>query len=475
MAKWRRAHLALFTMFAAVATAAGPGNTPADDAGLPPVPVGAEVGAARQAVLTELKADLSLDGPALRVRACEKFMAIAGASGGDLVRRYAALAECQRYAEGHGLGTQAVAAIDEMAKWWGFGRYERIRKSLDVAAGNCTTKEMRESLADVAKRLADEAAGMEKWEAAAGLIKVAESAADRSGNRALSAEMAADANAIDAGRREMAEVAQYAKKLQTDPNDVRANQAMGEYLCVARHQLGKGMVHLSRGMQGQVRDAAASELENSMYMGKGASMGLAGQWSAAALTPGLSKGMKEFCLGLAVGHDMEAMPEMTAVERGPAVTRISQWMNAHVTAGQNYGSLEPTDDWKGLGRVRFQLREDGDDLVTYQGQLMVERLPAKADLPAAKYTLYVLAVDPTGKGLVFKAGGKVVWPKEVEKPARMSGPKRKTVKEMAPPKSKVVAAYVKVDIEGKPVFQAVSTMPVDRPWWLMPDLLAPER
>jgi hypothetical protein len=477
----RLSKLALLTIWTGLPTWAGPTTEPAslathiEEPGRPPLPTGPEVAAARQAILTEMNGDLALDGPAMHARACERFMALAGASGGDLNRRFAALAECQRFAEGHGLAVQAAGAIAEMARWWGFAKFDRLKKSLEAVAGATTTREQRESLANVARGLADEAAAAETWDAAAGLIKVGQQAAEKSGNRGLTADVAADANNIDTARRQSAEMAVYTKQLDADPNDVRANQAMGEYLCVVRRQVGKGMVCLSRGVPGPIRDAAAAELENSMYMGKGAHIGLAEMWGKAAKVPTDSKPMREFCLGLAAGHDMESLPEMTAAERGPAEKRLTAWMNSHVAAGQNFGISEPDDAWKGLGRVRFVLRDDGDDLATYQGQLLVERLPIKAELPGARYTLWVLAVDPTGKGTVFKAAGKVIWPKELEKPARMSGPKRKTVKDLTPPKSKVTAAFVKIEIEGKPVFQALSSMPMERPWWLMPDLLAPER
>jgi len=178
----------------------------------------------------------------------------------DAVARYALLTEARNLAEEAGAYRLALAVIDRTFQDY---RIDALAKKQDLLARIARTARSvpaRREIGTMALELVNEANRGQRFEVAEALAVQANALAARIKDNRLRNQAREAGNAIRRAREEWKKVEQAIAALAQDESDAAANTIYGRFLCLEKHDWEAGLVHLARGENGRLREAARRDL-----------------------------------------------------------------------------------------------------------------------------------------------------------------------------------------------------------------------
>jgi WD40 repeat protein len=180
----------------------------------------------------------------------------------DPALRYIALIYARDLAAQAGDTAVALAAIEELAKYYTVDTLVMKTAMLNLAAQKATTKEDSVAIAEQALQLIDEALANDNYQVAQDLIKAAEDAATKSKMLQLVARVEKSGAEVEQGKKEFARMSKFVDMLAKNPDDVGANREMGVYFCLVKGNWDKGLPLLVKGQDKDYLALAKRDLAN---------------------------------------------------------------------------------------------------------------------------------------------------------------------------------------------------------------------
>jgi hypothetical protein len=210
--------------------------------------------------------------------------------------------------------------------------------ALQALAKNCKGMPAFTALTEFALNSALMHASAERFEAANACMAVAENAATRAGAAALIKEVAAEKKRLRAATDIFEQVPAAEAVLEKSPTDPAANDTLGRYYCLHRHDWEKGLSYLALSKDAKFSALAADDLR----VPKSATdrVALADSWwdEAEAATDG------DALRSRAAHWYRLALPEVTGLSKARIEKRVAQ-----VTAASKYLRTQVGDVWRGIG------------------------------------------------------------------------------------------------------------------------------
>lgn len=189
-----------------------------------------------------------------------KLLEQARQQGNAAVERYAALEAAQELAVDAKAVQLAIAITDEFGVWFEGDPLPRLVEVVQSLSKTCRSTAERTQLAKATLQLVDEAASADRYVEAARMHQVATTAALASRNTALQEAVKAVGERIEAAKTASAAYQNALKLLAKDSTDPAANLVAGRFLCFLRGDWAKGVPHLARCGDANLRKAAEKEL-----------------------------------------------------------------------------------------------------------------------------------------------------------------------------------------------------------------------
>jgi hypothetical protein len=190
----------------------------------------------------------------------ERLLDDVGNANDDAVTLYVLLCEARDVAARAADAELAFKVIDELA-----ARFTLDSRPLKIAALERTVREAHTPersllLADIAMDFIKEALSADRFGEAVRLAKLAESAALRSGDRALMASTTTRRRDIEYLQKMFEDLKPTLAVLTDKPDDMDANLAVGRFLCLLKGDWTQGLPHLVQCSDERLRDLARKEL-----------------------------------------------------------------------------------------------------------------------------------------------------------------------------------------------------------------------
>ena len=257
--------LAGMAMLYALATVVAIGGQEDDPKPKSPVPSTAIRTRLEREVRDLFKADYvdrSLKG---RQALASKLLAQANETGGRVDEQYAFLAEARDVAASVGDMKTALAAVDKIAESFDIANGLKTtwsKMTLDVLSRvrkSARTLFHLQALAQAYLSTAEEAVRLEEYEAAATAAREAERIARRLKDQGLATRAKDLSKEVPELKREMKAVGEARLTVTENPNDPKANETLGVYLCFVRNDWEQGLACLLKGSDGGLRLIARME------------------------------------------------------------------------------------------------------------------------------------------------------------------------------------------------------------------------
>lgn len=174
--------------------------------------------------------------------------------------RYAALESAEAAAIEAKAIDLAIEIADEYGVWFAGDASPRLVGVVQGLSKTCRSVAERTALAKAALRLADEAAGEDRYLDAARILEVASSAALAARKSDLQEAVKAVSERVDKARSAQATYENALMLLSKNSADPAANLVAGRFLCFVRGDWEKGVKHLARCGDANLQKAAEKEL-----------------------------------------------------------------------------------------------------------------------------------------------------------------------------------------------------------------------
>lgn len=225
-----------------------------------PVPDEAAQAAARANVQAVLKEELAGATTATKKAALTKELRrLARDSGDDHANRYALLQEAVKAAVDAVRLDLALEIVDEVSEYFETDAWPLKTAALKDVLAKTRKSQDRDQAAEATLPLLDAAVAEDRFDAALALHQLAADALSRSTKTELRTAFRRRGEQIVAQQRRW-NLAQLARdRLKTEPDNAKANLALGRFLCLDKAQWQEGLVFLSKGDDAALKAAAAAD------------------------------------------------------------------------------------------------------------------------------------------------------------------------------------------------------------------------
>jgi WD40 repeat protein len=241
-----------------------PGKTePAPNAGKLPVPDEAAQKEATEEIREIYKADYAtLRQADERVALAVKLLKRGMSKSEKPEQRFVYLREARDLAARGGDVTVSLSAIDELTKTFAVEPLAMKIAALEIAVKALRNAEAGKRLYEQALAAVEEAESADDYDFAAKLLKLAQSAALKSGDPFFRNVVTQRENRQKTLRAEYAKIADAVKTLADKPDDAAANLTAGKFQCFAKEDWSKGAPMLARGQDAALAELARKDMEN---------------------------------------------------------------------------------------------------------------------------------------------------------------------------------------------------------------------
>ncbi|GIW81007.1 MAG: hypothetical protein KatS3mg105_2814 [Gemmatales bacterium] len=181
----------------------------------------------------------------------------------DLNERYVLLAEVRDLGASVGDIRPALTALNLIQEEYEIGG-DPIKQVLDVfesASRAARLRDLVEPLADNSRTFAEEMIARDNYTAAERFLNYAETSARKLGDKELLARIIERKKEAMELKKEFAAIQPFLAKLKMDPDEPRANAAVGQFLCLYKENWPEGLPLLARGDNQALREAAQADLK----------------------------------------------------------------------------------------------------------------------------------------------------------------------------------------------------------------------
>jgi WD40 repeat protein len=161
--------------------------------------------------------------------------------------RYVQLREARDLAVQAGDTSTGYQAAEEMAEHFAVSAQDMKLEALAAALPAASSPEAARALVQLLMSQLQEALDADRFDPALRLAKIAEQAAARAGDKALSAEAAARTQEVQHLRKIFPAVEPARQRLAGDPDDAQANLTLGKYLGPGKGNWSKALFYLAQG------------------------------------------------------------------------------------------------------------------------------------------------------------------------------------------------------------------------------------
>ena len=229
-------------------------------AGERPLPPKTAIDSAKRLVAETFRKELSESDKTLAVKA---MLETAAKTEGDYAAQAALYLSAAEVAARSGDTRQAFDAIDKLLVVFDIDEFEAKGSVLELAAENAKTSEARISVANRGLELADAALAAGRFDGADSALKTAAKASSKLRDTEVRKEIAVKRRDVEKARKQAAhvetELADARKKLNANPSDPAANEAVGKYLAFDRNDWSTGLKHLIKSPDAQLRKIAKAD------------------------------------------------------------------------------------------------------------------------------------------------------------------------------------------------------------------------
>jgi len=153
----------------------------------------------------------------------------------------------------------ALTSIDGLEEAFEVNGWPLRKNAFKEMAGRFTAPQLAGQYADTAMEVVERAVGAERFDDALDLHKVATAAAARSGAAERRTAVRRRGTEIEILQKQWS-LAQLARqRLKTEPENAKANLALGKYLCLGKQQWTEGLLYLAQGDDESLRQAAEKD------------------------------------------------------------------------------------------------------------------------------------------------------------------------------------------------------------------------
>jgi hypothetical protein len=223
-----------------------------------------ELQAKKQGILNKMfKEELSKKAePGVARQLAETLLSEAIKTKDDAALRFVALVMARDLAAEAGDTVTALAAIDEIAKYYTADSLAMKANMVKLAAEKATSKEDNEAITELALSLLEEAIANDSYTVGEQLAKAAEEAATKTKIVPLYAKVEKRTAELEQAKKEFGRMAKYVEILKTTPDNAEANYEMGKYLCLVKGNWEKGLPLLLKGTDKVYTELAKRDLAN---------------------------------------------------------------------------------------------------------------------------------------------------------------------------------------------------------------------
>jgi formylglycine-generating enzyme required for sulfatase activity len=259
-----------------------------------------------------------------RARLAAALIEQAAKTTGDPAARYVLLAEARDLAVAAANLRQTTTAVDALAEAYQLDRYDLWLDALGQLTRAVPVGPALTELVETAMALADEAAAEDAFDAGTKLLAAALSAAQRSRDRELIAEVTSRQKTLRAQQNTF-EAAQRARQTLADnPDDPAAHLTVGRFLALERGDWEAALPHLARVADAVIRRAAELDLAAPATATDRIAVGDA--WWDAASRPALGQPAQ----ARAAWWYEQALPETAGLEQVRIKKRLQEYQAAQL-------------------------------------------------------------------------------------------------------------------------------------------------
>jgi hypothetical protein len=214
---------------------------------LAPVPDATALREAEKVIRDAFKGDYVKKNPADLSSLAKKLLAEATKPQKDAPLHFALLEECREVAAQAGDVASAMAAVDELDRYFAVDSLAIRTESLAACMKSAKLVDTARAVADAYLPLIDQLVDRDEHDAALALCPKAETAAKAAQNAGVVARIQARTKEITAFRDEFRNLKVALKTLEEKPADPAANLAVGLYRCFAKNDWAHGAPMLAKG------------------------------------------------------------------------------------------------------------------------------------------------------------------------------------------------------------------------------------
>jgi hypothetical protein len=292
-----------------------------------PVPVGeANVRAAK--LIQELyqgEMDKAAKDPAAKGRLAITLLQEARDTNDDLAGKYVLLVLAGRFASQVGDAGTALQAIEEMGQHFAIPASEILQAKIGAlldASKSFSSNDAYQNMIDSSLVLLEDALAEDDFPSSNKLLEAAENAARKLRNVSLVASIRKRQEEVQKLEKEFARWRPFADKLAQNPDDAQANLEMGVYQAFLKGNWERGLVHLAKGSNAELKTLAVLERSDPQEASK--QIELAGKWFAEAEK--LKDGMRSQVLLHSYHWYQQALGDLEAKTREQVEQRMQKIM-----------------------------------------------------------------------------------------------------------------------------------------------------
>ena len=194
----------------------------------------------------------------------------------DASERYALLSDARRLAIAAGNPALALQAADALAENFAVDRFEQLAKTAEELADRDLSSAARKEMAEAIEPLAGAALAAGQFSSGRRLATVGLAAARKANQNDLAKSLVRQGKELAAGEKLAASAADARTRLADNPDDPKANETLGKYLCLYVGDWPAGLPHLAKADDAALR--AVAELETAADPTPGAQAKLGDAW-----------------------------------------------------------------------------------------------------------------------------------------------------------------------------------------------------
>jgi serine/threonine protein kinase len=183
-------------------------------------------------------------------------------NGEEPARRFAYLSEARDLAARGGDLALCLRAIEETAKTFAVDLLPMKTSAFELAVKTLRSADAEKNLLGLALMALDEAESIDDYEQASKLLKIAQSAALKSGDPYLSSVVSQRKTRLNRLQDKYAKISDAVKTLADKPDDAEGNLAVGKFQCFEKEDWNKGLPMLERGSDSTLAELASKDRAN---------------------------------------------------------------------------------------------------------------------------------------------------------------------------------------------------------------------